>query len=56
MKVRSERDEIVNLDSVREYTLEGNILVVRDGDRFKKYTLTEESTEKLSDYLEKNIR
>lgn len=56
MLVRSMRDEIINLDRVVEYTFDDPVLIVRDGDKHKKFTLTEESARSLSDYLNNKVR
>lgn len=51
MKVRTVRGEIINLDLVKEFSLEDDTLLIKDGERIRKYTLTEES----KDALEKEI-
>ena len=56
MLVRSIRDEIINLELVKEYVLSNNELRVRDGDKIKKYTLTEESVSRLTNYLTSNAK
>ena len=51
MELRSVRDEIINLNEVTVYSLEDNILIIRDDERIKKYTLTPESKKKLEEYI-----
>lgn len=48
MRVRSIRGEIINLENVRVGMLKDNELTIIDGERVRKYTLTEESTKKIS--------
>lgn len=52
MELRSVRDEIINLSEVTVYTLEDDILLIKDDERIKKYTLTPESKLRLEKYLE----
>jgi hypothetical protein len=51
MLVRSVKNEIINLDLYKEFSLNENTLVVKDGDRNKIYTLTKESRTELEKYL-----
>lgn len=53
MLVRSVKNEIVNLDLYKEFSLNENTLIVKDGDRNKIYTLTKESRAELEEYLKK---
>lgn len=51
MLVRSVKNEIINLNLYKEFSLNENTLIVKDGDRSKIYTLTKESRVELEKYL-----
>jgi len=51
MELRSLRDEIIDLSKIKIYSLEDNVLIIKDDERIKKFTLTPESKEKLERYL-----
>jgi len=51
VKVKTVRNEIIDLDLIKIYSLENEILVIKDEDKIKKYTLTEESRKRLAEYL-----
>jgi hypothetical protein len=49
------KNEILNLELVKEFTINENVLIIKDNDRYKVYTLTEESKIRLDEYL-KNVK
>lgn len=56
MLVKSVRNEIINLATAREYTLNRDVLVIKENGVSRKYTLTKESAVQLANYLEANVR
>lgn len=55
MEVKTIRDEVINLRLVRQYTLKGNILTIKDAGKYEVFTLTDESKDRLVAYLEEHV-
>ena len=55
MIVKTERGEYINIDNLKTFQLEGLFLIVKDDASVKKYTLTEESMDKLKIHLEDEV-
>lgn len=51
MRVRTIRGEIINLDLVKIYQLDGDSLLIKDESQIQKYTLTAESKKALETYV-----